>query len=191
MGITNLSDTTISSELKASLLKSVKQRLEHVISTPSLALMAAAVDPRHGHLGFVSDNVRDEVWKCLQEETIQLAETNSFTELIAPSFAILRRTLENNKQQLQNINPLHFWRDETSKLSCLHSVTKMLLAIPASSASSERVFSATGFIHNERRATLTDDHVEDMVVFIRENFNWKEKDQLMNELKKLLEETTS
>jgi len=62
--------------MKASLLKSVKQRLKHVISTPSLALMAATVDPRHGHLDFVSD----EVWKCLQEETIQLAETNYFTE---------------------------------------------------------------------------------------------------------------
>ena len=171
------------------LLSQVKQRLQHVISTPSLASMAAAMDSRYGHLDFLDRNLRNEVWRHLEMEACNLEHNNRFTKLISSSLEILRDTFEANKTLLQNVDPLQYWKNETSMLSSLHFVARLLLAIPASSASSERVFSAAGFIHNERRATLTDEHVESMV-FIRENFALKDKDDLMREFENFLEKNS-
>lgn len=65
-------------------------------------------------------------------------------------------------------NPLDWWRIEAKTYPVLASLAKFYLAIPATSAPSERIFSRAGRILTMRRASLSSDVVQRML-FIREN----------------------
>lgn len=64
--------------------------------------------------------------------------------------------------------PLKWWKENELKYPKLSVVAKKYLAIPASSVSSERVFSLTGNIINKKRSRLRSDNV-DMMVFLNKN----------------------
>jgi hypothetical protein len=59
-----------------------------------------------------------------------------------------------------------WWKKWTVNYPCLSLLALSLLGIPASSATSERIFSATGRILEERRQNLNEDVVNDML-FLR------------------------
>jgi hypothetical protein len=67
-------------------------------------------------------------------------------------------------------NPIDWWKIHSGRLPMLSSMARHYLAIPASSASSERTFSQTGQIVNCHRTNLAPEQV-DKLVFIRENLN--------------------
>ena len=51
--------------------------------------------------------------------------------------------------------PLYFWKMHQEKYRPLAQLTKMYLAVPASSASVERIFSISGHILSSKRASMS------------------------------------
>jgi hypothetical protein len=66
------------------------------------------------------------------------------------------------------LNPLDWWRDNSMKYPNLATLALEYLAIPATSAPSERVFSRAGRLLTMKRASLAPDIAERMM-FIKEN----------------------
>ena len=65
-------------------------------------------------------------------------------------------------------NILQYWNNQQNKFPYLTRLARKMLCIPASSSTSERVFSTAGNILTERRTCLSIDNIE-MLVFIKEN----------------------
>lgn len=65
-------------------------------------------------------------------------------------------------------SPLHWWKVNEDKYPLLATFAKYILAIPATSVASERVFSTAGDIVTAQRATLQSNNV-DMLIFLAKN----------------------
>ncbi|XP_065674180.1 zinc finger BED domain-containing protein 4-like [Hydra vulgaris] len=65
-------------------------------------------------------------------------------------------------------NILQYWNNQQNKFPYLTRLARKMLCIPASSSTSERVFSTAGNILTERRTCLSIDNIE-MLVFMKEN----------------------
>ena len=68
--------------------------------------------------------------------------------------------------EIVNENPLQFWSSElaSSKFPVLKSFARKLFSIPATSSGTERLFSYSGIILNNRRQRLSPDKVDNMLV---------------------------
>jgi hypothetical protein len=64
--------------------------------------------------------------------------------------------------------PLKWWREKRSVYPTLFEMARVYLAIPASSAASERVFSAAKLILDHKRRSLTPDRVS-RLIFLKKN----------------------
>lgn len=69
-----------------------------------------------------------------------------------------------------NADPLKWWRDNESRYPKIAAIAKKYLAVPATSTSSERVFSTAGNIVNAKRSCLSPEHV-DVLIFLYQNRN--------------------
>ena len=78
----------------------------------------------------------------------------------------------------KSMNPLEWWKKNSEIFPLLSGIAKKWFCIPASSATSERVFSAGGNIVSYKRTRLEPDNV-DKLLYIHQNFskvkirNWK------------------
>jgi hypothetical protein len=76
--------------------------------------------------------------------------------------------------------PLQWWKIHEKMLPTLSQIAKSLLCIPATSAPSERVFSAAGLTIANDRARLLPDHAAD-IIFLRMSWDlavaWDNKRQ--------------
>jgi hypothetical protein len=67
-------------------------------------------------------------------------------------------------------DPLQWWREHQHRFPVLARVARRFLCIPASSAPAERVWSTAGNTITEKRARLSDETVENLIL-CHENFN--------------------
>ena len=74
----------------------------------------------------------------------------------------------------KDANPLAHWRDNEAQHVHLSPVARAILAMPASSAPSERVFSTAGLVLRSNRGRLDPEIVED-VVFLRGFYKFMER----------------
>ena len=87
------------------------------------------------------------------------------------------------------INPSEWWKKNSEIFPLLSHVAKKWFCIPASSATSERVFSARVNIVTYKRTRLQPENV-DKLVYIQQNFsklkirNWKLSSDALDENKK-------
>ena len=65
---------------------------------------------------------------------------------------------------------LHWWKFQTSQLPRMSQLAKWVLCIPASSAPSERSFSAAGLLVNKLRTSLNPKNVDDLLL-LRSNLD--------------------
>ena len=65
-------------------------------------------------------------------------------------------------------NPLDWWKERESIFPVLSMMAKVYLSFPASSVSSERIFSLAGNIVNKKRTLLHHENV-DMLIFLNKN----------------------
>ncbi len=87
--------------------------------------------------------------------------TTSFTDDVERQIQIY----DNSSYTLpEDNNPLTFWREYQYTLPILSKIAKSVFVIQASSAESERHFSAAGQIVTEQRSQLDPDCVESLVV---------------------------
>jgi hypothetical protein len=83
----------------------------------------------------------------------------------------VRRQMANfvaQSQQSHDVDTLEWWKANESRYKALSGAARKYLAIPATSAPSERVFSVAGNICNRRRASLSSDNL-DALVFLNAN----------------------
>ena len=73
------------------------------------------------------------------------------------------------------LNPLEWWKNESAKLPILSKLARRVLCIPATSAPSERVFSAAGLTIANRRASL---NVENAAALIFLHESWSEVEKI-------------
>ena len=69
---------------------------------------------------------------------------------------------------------LQFWQLSGDEYPHLKSLARLVLAIPATSTPSERVFSTTGLIFNAKRTMLLPENIEKIQV-IHDNYNLLKK----------------
>lgn len=69
-------------------------------------------------------------------------------------------------REMNSSDVLEFWSSMADSLPILAKVAFQILAIPASSASVERSFSAAGQVVSERRSNISPDLVND-ILFLR------------------------
>jgi hAT family C-terminal dimerisation region len=60
-------------------------------------------------------------------------------------------------------NPLEWWKNNAEYYALLAAVARKWLAVPASSAASERLFSAAGLVVTKKRTSLKAERVESLV----------------------------
>ena len=65
-------------------------------------------------------------------------------------------------------NPLEWWRKNCERFPALSLYANKLLCVPATSVSSERIFSVAGNIVTKKRSNLLPENV-DMLVFLHKN----------------------
>ena len=78
-----------------------------------------------------------------------------FTEKVAP----------------RNSNPLEWWKQNSFRFPVLTKVARLILCIPATSTSSERLFSTAGLTVTKLRSCLKPENV-DALVFLNKNFEY-------------------
>ncbi len=78
----------------------------------------------------------------------------------------------NNLNVDMSTNIFEWWHQRKSVYPRLHSLMVKYLIIPATSAASERFFSSTGLILEDRRSRLSDENVN-MLIFLFKNFKNK------------------
>ena len=77
--------------------------------------------------------------------------------------------LASETQQPQTADPLTWWRENEARFYGLKRLARKYLAIPATSAPSERVFSLAGNICSRRRPSLSSPDHLDALVFLNAN----------------------
>ena len=103
------------------------------------------------------------------------AENKARVRESVPAVSILQTELDNFLDAEPNIPvswddaALKWWANNASKYPHLSQVARAYLGIPATSVSSERLFSKTGLIISERRTSLTSQHAE-QIAFLSQNW---------------------
>ena len=87
------------------------------------------------------------------------------------------RKVENEMEKfdiepLHRGDPLEWWSSRQRSLPLLAEVARAVLAVPATSGPSERIFSKAGPLVNKRRGALKPSNV-DMMIFLNKNYNLK------------------
>ena len=77
---------------------------------------------------------------------------------------------------LQSIGPLKFWLSHGDSYPSLQRLAKQVFSMVASSAASERNFSAFAHIHTKLRNRLSDDVVEKLVYVRTNNMQFMKQD---------------
>lgn len=137
-----------------------------------------------GHLPWVSASVKDQVWQHMMASAISVHRSINKMSETEPLPVWVEKTLETSISSARimfedtnvraslvkdKVSPLEFWRSHRLSLSIcqLKPLAQVLLGLPATAASCERVWSSAGRL-NDRRAVLTEKNLE-MLIYLREN----------------------
>jgi hypothetical protein len=108
---------------------------------------------------YIADNFHVDERVVMSDEVLR-AKVNSEFE------AYMRLPRLPLKKDDEFTCPLEWWKKHEQILPTLSELARRLLCIPATSAPSERVFSAAGLTISNDRASLLPDHAADMI-FLR------------------------
>ena len=184
-------DSVTVSGFKALMQKHFQARLDPIFCTATTALCAASMDPRFVSLPWCSPEVKASVRARLEAELIDFVQNsndessddsgNGSNDKMGPavkySDAMLKMSLvnyfefcENNSAKFcgDDFDVLQWWKLRGCSFSGISIMAKALLCIPATSIPSERAFSSSGFLFNQRRRQMSEEMLEHLV-FIREN----------------------
>lgn len=172
--------------LKADIRFALDQRLGYLVTRPNLALAAAALHPAYGHLGFVDAVVRNEIWATLALWASEFSAVSAPAvprapgprlpggrhmgpEAFAEDLAQARQIFEEDRPQDELLlrpqyDPFIWWKD--SGLTRLYPLVRLVFSVPATSAPSERAFSALAATVTKHRSGLLD-YKREMLTVIR------------------------
>lgn len=181
--------------LRKHLIKNVRERLsmddEEFLGNMSIPMVASFLDPRFKKLSFVSVNVRENIKTLVENEILkieisvrEIQETHEPPEKKQKSFLeeLLGSETEENSHDESNelqdyekikpaaitASPLQWWKAHQYAFPKLAKLARRYLPCPATSASSERLFSSYGLVYEDRRMTLAKETAS-AIVFLHEN----------------------
>lgn len=152
---------------------------------PKVSIFAGLLDPRYKNLNYetseiVKEHIRNTVKSLIQsyEETYekdsgQITKNTSSMDILLREADISYNEFEQyiTKIQInQNLHPCVWWEEYEIIYPTIAKVAKNILCIPASSASSERVFSTTGNIVTSKRNRSNAKNLSTLV-FLKQNDN--------------------
>ncbi len=164
-------------DLRVELMNGVRERWR---TFPRVALLACLLDPRTKNLWFLEQHEQETVKTMLRrkfeerfgrghEEKKQVEDkANSFLDLVfqgscVPSDDEVTRYLQSLPIP-HTEDPFHWWREHEHEFKNLAVLAKKYLAVPASNAPSERVFSQAKRILERDRNRIDPDHAEQLVL---------------------------
>lgn len=161
------------------------------MTKPNLALAAAALDPKYGHLKFVHPDVRDAVWADLAkwavewpapetaavdyvgvgaalppEDALGFAEYESHLKKFRDVFEASAPIDELDLREGDAETALQYWaKAHRERVAARHisHLARIVFGIPATSAPSEREFSSANLIVSSLRSGLDPQTVIDLV----------------------------
>lgn len=153
-------------------------------------MLASLLDPRYKRLPFLTSEQRGIVEETLEsyveELPLRLPSNESESEITTSKPPSKRRKLSflvydtPEKEQSDELKsyllekmdphckPLEWWRRNEHTFPKVAQVAKKVLAVPATSVPSERIFSAAGLLINKLRNRLSSDLV-DSIIFLNKN----------------------
>ncbi|KAL4091722.1 hypothetical protein QTP88_026370 [Uroleucon formosanum] len=157
-----------------------------LIGKPKVSVFACLLDPRHKKLNHetsenVKEHIRHTVKSLIQsyEETSyendhgQINKNTTAMDILLGEADISYNEFEQYISEIQinhNLDPCMWWKEHETIYPTIAKVAKNILCIPASSASSERVFSTAGNIVTSKRNRLNAKNVSTLV-FLKQNNN--------------------
>lgn len=154
-----------------------------------VSVLVAALDPRFRQLKFLSDEnkeeVKDELLRqaaALEEQTEAQEPANLNPKRNKTDFDVLLGEEEEaadsgpkyqveqlfaEKSAKRDTDPLDWWKQNEFLYPLLAKIARSVLSVPATSALSERVFSAAGLTVTKLRSYLNPDNV-DALVYLHE-----------------------
>lgn len=156
-----------------------------LIGKPKVSAFACLLDPRHKNLNHetsenVKEHIRHTVKSLIQsyEETYendhgQINKNTTAMDILLGEADISYNEFEQYISEIQinhNLDPCMWWKEHETIYPTIAKVAKNILCIPASSASSERVFSTAGNIVTSKRNRLNAKNVSTLV-FLKQNNN--------------------
>lgn len=156
-----------------------------LIGEPKVSVFACLLDPRHKNLNHeTSDNVKQHIRQTVKyliqsyEETSekdqdQITKNTTAMDILLGESDISYNEFEQYITEIQinhNLDPCIWWKEHETIYPTIAKVAKNILCIPASSASSERVFSTAGNIATSKRNRLKAKNVSTLV-FLKQNKN--------------------
>ena len=153
----------------------------------SVSALASLLDPRYKKLPFFSSSQRRTTEELLESRLDDLplkraeAEPRQTSEMPAKrrrlNFLRYESSDNTSADELQcflaeksspDEDPLKWWKQNEHRFPQIAIVAKRVLAVPATSVPSERIFSATGLLINKLRNRLSSEIV-DAIVFMNKN----------------------
>jgi hypothetical protein len=147
--------------LQTELIDAIKNCFRPIFESNSLALAARYVLPGADVFHFANFVVPQEdidvIRSNIVDDIVALLPDGIAANLLQGRRVLAEAALTQARAELNmaaaDENPLEWW-PHRQHLASLFPVVQMLLAIPASSAEDERVFSSASFIQNQRRTRL-------------------------------------
>ncbi|CAM9559514.1 unnamed protein product, partial [Ectocarpus sp. 4 AP-2014] len=149
----------------------------------SVQVLATALDPHTKMLYGTPDDEHADMWKFVQSESVKVAlatrqEKNSTEEKDHGTGGVNKGSEEEveseeddseenqdgRKSRRVNLDPLDWWRKKSADFPHLSILARRVLAIPATQAESERLFSCAGNIGTKNRNKLASSTVELLVL---------------------------
>jgi hypothetical protein len=165
--------------LKIHLHQAIKVRLGWILKKKNVALVAAALDPKYGHLDYIQAELRGQVWELVltwftdfqnmsssfrPDVTAPLGLSIPQPSLTRDAFSTivdgLRQHHESKPLVKQPYCPFEHWKNYGGLYSLLLPFVKVILAIPAMTAPSERCFSHAGNLSRKLRSRISEELLE-------------------------------
>lgn len=182
-------DSALIVRVKDTIVTQLKKRFQPTSTdaAKSVPVMASLLDPRFKRLPFLTKEQRETAHSELEERIADINLIYTPREDTEPTPSKRQRldfmmfefdSPDNEKtDELQSYlmekgacdaKPLAWWKDNAGKYPKIAKVARKVLAVPATSVPSERVFSATGLLINKLRNRLASDLV-DNIIFLNKN----------------------
>lgn len=158
-GVADLAVRGAAADLQRELCDQVEKRMARFLEVKiddkgqpqaAVALCAAAVHPLHFELPTISDADRDIVYKCVEVHAEDFLDSIELLEPSPAQFGSLRRRMKLFVEAGGTLAS-QFWNQPKVRAHPVRPLAKLWLAIPATSATSERVFSCAGFVDKVAR----------------------------------------
>lgn len=174
-------------ELKLNLINNLSNRFNY-LKNNKIILIATLMDCRFKNLHFSNDEAF-KAEQLVKLELNQLSPSSQMQNQVNLSDendiwnyhdSLIKNTL-NEPNELtvylslpvkpRNICPIEFWHENQNQFPKLSRIAMKYLIVPATSVPSERLFSKTGTIINEKRSRLKGNKVQQLAILSSLSFN--------------------